>query len=562
MSTAQPATSTYVELDIARVTPSPTNPRKHFDQASLQELAASIRQYGVQSPLLVRPSSCDDYEIIAGERRWRASKIAGLEQIPAIVRAMDDLQVLEVQLLENVQREDLHPMEEADGYERLVRKHGYSAEQLADKVGRSTTYIYARMRLCALGKEARAAFLAGKFPLSIALLLARVPTHELQREAVKALTTVPSWRDLATNPYTVHEARALLQREFMMRMDNAPFDVSEPSLPGGACTLCLKRTCNQTELFADLSQHDMCTDPGCFREKIKAHGQAVKQRALAQGRTVIEGKAAKKLLKYSQQSNPDGYVGLATICYQDAKSRPYAKLVDDKTPIVYIENPHNGAMLECIAAADARALLKRRGIASHGNATTSRQSKAQEATRAREELTLQIREAVLQACHERLVQRGQIDEQDVRLIAATYLDRADLSALKRATKLWGCESGDALKMSVFGEDPVTPWPLEDLPQLLIEVTLAEDVVDYGKAEFLLAAAKRYGVDVGAIERRITAEAEQRRKLAESKQHQSRQKKGAAKKAAKTAAKKPTAKKAPAKKTAAEKTWNLPAKKPS
>src|SRR5690606_14398087 len=124
------------------------------------------------------------YEIIAGERRYRASKLAGRTTIPAIVREISDLEVLELQIIENLQREDLHPLEEAESYEALLEQHkadpDYSVDLIAAKLGKSRAYIYARLKLCALRPAARKAFYAGTLTASTALLLARIPAPELQ----------------------------------------------------------------------------------------------------------------------------------------------------------------------------------------------------------------------------------------------------------------------------------------------------------------------------------------------------------------------------------------------
>ena len=170
-------------LPIDRIIISPTNPRKHFNEAALGELAASIAQHGVLQPILVRKWTIDCkmpkgkcygdmhgmHEIVCGERRWRASQIAGRAEILAIVRELSDLQVLEIQVVENLQREDVHPIEEAEGYERLIKWHGYSADTLAEKVGKSRAYIYARLKLTALAPVAREAFFSGKLTASTAL---------------------------------------------------------------------------------------------------------------------------------------------------------------------------------------------------------------------------------------------------------------------------------------------------------------------------------------------------------------------------------------------------------
>jgi ParB family chromosome partitioning protein len=134
------------EIPLEKVQPNPSQPRMTWHQDTLQELAASIREHGVLQPILVRPAA-DGYEIIAGERRWRASKLAGRETIPAIVERFDDATALEIALIENLQREDLSPLDEAVIYKKMTGELGYSIRQLAAKLGKDKGYVENRLRL-------------------------------------------------------------------------------------------------------------------------------------------------------------------------------------------------------------------------------------------------------------------------------------------------------------------------------------------------------------------------------------------------------------------------------
>lgn len=139
-------------LPIERLKPSPLQPRRHFDEDELNGLAESIRAKGVMQPLLVRSASetAGMYEIIAGERRWRAAQLAGIHQLPVIIRDLTDLETLEVALLENIQREDLSPLEEAEGYQRLIDEFGHTQQMLADSLGKSRSHIANLLRLLGL----------------------------------------------------------------------------------------------------------------------------------------------------------------------------------------------------------------------------------------------------------------------------------------------------------------------------------------------------------------------------------------------------------------------------
>ena len=136
-------------VPVERIEPNPSQPRMHFDEAALAELGASIKEHGVLQPILVRPHPTDShrYQLVAGERRWRAARASGLREVPALVEQIDDDTSLEIALIENLQREDLSPLEEAIMYQRMVDDHGYSVRRLAQKIGKDKGYVENRLRL-------------------------------------------------------------------------------------------------------------------------------------------------------------------------------------------------------------------------------------------------------------------------------------------------------------------------------------------------------------------------------------------------------------------------------
>ncbi len=166
---------------IDRIEANPEQPRLAFDGASLNELAASIREHGVLQPILVRPLDALRYQLIAGERRWRASKIAGLTTIPALIEDIDDDTALEISIIENLQREDLSPLDEAAMYDRMVREHGYSIRKLADKLGKDKGYLENRLRLADAPPEVRELVSLRKDTLSHAYELMKVDDPKKRR---------------------------------------------------------------------------------------------------------------------------------------------------------------------------------------------------------------------------------------------------------------------------------------------------------------------------------------------------------------------------------------------
>lgn len=152
LSTIDPDSMQVMELDIAKIIPQENQPRKNFAQESLQELADSIREHGILQPVLVRPKG-ECYEIIAGERRWRAAEMADLQVIPALVKEMPDIEAAEISLVENLQREDLSAIEEARAYKNLLEQYHYTQEHIAERVGKSRAYIANTIRLLNLSPE-------------------------------------------------------------------------------------------------------------------------------------------------------------------------------------------------------------------------------------------------------------------------------------------------------------------------------------------------------------------------------------------------------------------------
>lgn len=168
-------------IPVERIEPNPEQPRLAFDESTLEELAASIREHGVLQPILVRPRADGGYQLIAGERRWRASKLAAQATIPALVEDIDDETALEISIIENLQREDISPLDEAAMYDRMIREHGYSIRKLAEKLGKDKGYLENRLRLAGAPPEVRELVSLRKDTLSHAYELMKVADPRKRR---------------------------------------------------------------------------------------------------------------------------------------------------------------------------------------------------------------------------------------------------------------------------------------------------------------------------------------------------------------------------------------------
>jgi len=371
---------------VASIVASTTNPRKVFKEGPLAELAESISASGVHQPILLRPLPAArvadtsratrtsvpawpfattnkgepiEYELVAGERRWRACQLAGVAEIPAMIRDLTDAQTLEVQVIENLQREDVTPLEEAEGYEVLMRTSDLNADQVGAKIGKSRSYVYARLKVLDLCSQAREALREGKIDFSRGLLLARIPDENLQLEALKFCTET-NWQGEAPSYRT---CAAHVQQNYMLKLGDARFKITDATLvpAAGSCRECSKRTGAHPELFADVSGADVCTDPSCFREKEEASAARQKADALEQGLSIIEGREAKALMPHSYSSRVEGYLRLDDKA-DSPTDKPLRKLIGKAMEAAgvrptMIANPHKAGELVAVLSPDQVAPL-------------------------------------------------------------------------------------------------------------------------------------------------------------------------------------------------------------
>ena len=174
-----------VKVKLTDIEPNRDQPRKHFDEDALRELSESILKHGVLQPLLVRPMLDGSYQLVAGERRWRASRMAGLTEVPVVIKELTDAQVAELALVENVQREDLNPLEEANGYKELSEKYGYTQEEISEIVGRSRSAVANALRLLALPEEVQEMVMKGELSAGHAKAILTASDEDYRIELAK-----------------------------------------------------------------------------------------------------------------------------------------------------------------------------------------------------------------------------------------------------------------------------------------------------------------------------------------------------------------------------------------
>jgi ParB family chromosome partitioning protein len=261
--------SPYQYIAIDQLFESPTNPRKTFDQTKLEELAASIKHHGLIQPIVVRPKD-NRFEVVAGARRFRASQLAEEFSVPAHIKELNDAEVLEWQLVENSQRVDVHPYEEAQGFQRLLDVPGYDVTAIAEKSGKRVSHIYARLSLLQLIAPVAEAFVQERITASHANLIARLP-QEHQQDAFENCWR-RDWQDKEAHLLPAKHLAAWIQANLYLNLAEAPFDREDSALKpeAGACIHCPRRSGYNTSLFPDV-QGDQCLDSGCYQSKVEAH---------------------------------------------------------------------------------------------------------------------------------------------------------------------------------------------------------------------------------------------------------------------------------------------------
>jgi ParB family chromosome partitioning protein len=248
--------SAFQFIAIDQIHESTTNPRQTFDHKKLEELAESIRQNGLIQPITVRPNA-SGFEIVAGARRFRASQLAELFSVPARIVELDDTAAMIWQLVENSQRLDVHPYEEAQGFQRLLDMPGYDVTALVEKSGKSASHIYARLSLLQLIPDVAQAFVEERITASHANLIARLP-QERQPEAYEQCWR-KDWQDKEPHLLPAKHLSSWIQANLYLSLAEAPFDREDETLnpTAGACVTCPRRSGFNASLFHDV-QGDQC----------------------------------------------------------------------------------------------------------------------------------------------------------------------------------------------------------------------------------------------------------------------------------------------------------------
>ena len=347
--------SPFAVVPIDSVRPSGTisqeGRRGRFDADALRELAESIRSAGVVQPLAVRRGKNGvGHEIVAGERRWLAAKAAGLAEVPVVVGEWSDEAAVLVQLIENLQREGLHELDEARGYGQLRDQHGWDVRRLCQEVGRSRSYVYQRLRLLSLDPKCQAALEEGEINATIARVIATVPVP-LQPQMLKSVRN-------AWNGVTTREAQRIVEQHYRRRLSHSGggFDPADRSLiarfvvdgqPFEGAQDCLDCPANTSVEPSLGGAPDMCTQPDCFDGKRRQVTEDLVRTAEQRGKTVVRGETGD--FEYGRP-NPRRYLNEYEVSDVRAKARKAKVKVEE----VLLVSEQDGKVHKVVRRKEAR----------------------------------------------------------------------------------------------------------------------------------------------------------------------------------------------------------------
>lgn len=362
------------------LTPNPANPRKTFDQDALEELAASIRSVGVLQPVVVRPLSDGTLQLVAGERRWRASMLAGLEALPCIVRPLTDQDALEIAVLENLQRKDVPAIEEAAGLQALIDSGAFTPNTLAEKIGKSRSHVYERLRLLTLSPIVTQAIDDGYIEASSALLVSKLPPP-MQARLVADMKESPFEFDIETegdsekptSPAPFRCLKAYIEHELAPNLKKAVWKLDDDSLlpSAGACSTCPKLSGNAPDLKAEFGNAHTCTDRQCYRAKMDAFREEALDKACAKAKNVVrlswEGHGKVFTSAYNDAPSWDsGYEIAADENYQHLGGKTWeamlAELPDVPLGVLVMAVNPTGKVLTLVHVSEALAALTNAGL--------------------------------------------------------------------------------------------------------------------------------------------------------------------------------------------------------
>jgi ParB family chromosome partitioning protein len=513
-------------LDIKKIFESPLNPRRTFNEKKMEELIESIRTKGILMPLLVRPAkskgegeiedfasnlgvklikthdSNQRYEIAAGHRRYRAAIKVQLREVPVIVREMSDADFLEVITIENLQREDIEPLDEAQGYQTLMMKTNYDVSTIAAKVGKSESYIYQRIKLLDLIPEAQEQLIKNKITAGHAILIARLQPDQ-QKELIKKESGLYEGWGPDRTVVSVRELADHIDRQIHLDLNSASFKKNDPDLvpEAGPCTTCHKRTGFVPALFPEIKKKDTCTDPSCFHKKVEAFTKQWIEKK-SQDSDVPPLRLSTNYDGRIKKVPEDPEKPIPSQLYHEITDKKKGSCSSAREGIV-VEGRHEGQVkIVCI---DPECKKHHKTASSYTSSSQNDPRRVrQKAEEEKRKLAFKIREAILDAILS--AWPGKFNREDLLVLAAEVYRPIWHENQKKILK----RKGLIPKKEQYSQNtqaPMATWlknqKEKELRRFLLECVLFQNLerhwTDKGKPDPIIETAKRYGLDPKKIE---------------------------------------------------------------
>ncbi|MBV8630460.1 MAG: ParB/RepB/Spo0J family partition protein [Silvibacterium sp.] len=520
MTTAVQAQSEYRNLPLAQLQESPRNPRRRFDERALEELTASIRAQGVLQPLLVRPLEKNKYEVVIGARRFRAAQRAERTEVPVRIRELTNAQCVEIQLVENIQREGVHPMEEASAFYALLHTDGlnYDINTLAAKAGKSPAFVAQRLKLVDLTPSIADAFLADQIAVGHALEIAKLPQEQQQKAFDAAFRAVWSNSKESRVLVPLRDFIAWIEQNILLSLDHVPFDKNDATLvpEAGSCTECPKRTGFNTLLFGE-GVHDACSDAGCYQNKLSKFVE----RQIAEKPKLVQ-------ISTNHVSRNDGpviprsrYVALHLA--KNGKSKPplspYQKPCKHMAEAIVVDGAERGHTVKVCAEPSCAVHFADRHTSNPAQVAREREQRRREIEKRKLEIT--VRHRILAEVLKKV--DAPLGRADLVLVANAMLNKMEPLRRDAVAKRHKMVDGNGNEVTFAQVQKGLQRLLRQLDEsglskLMVEIVLlgSAESGPSDEGDVLAVAAKRHGVDAVKMRTAVEAEFAAKRKRAEDK----------------------------------------------
>jgi ParB family transcriptional regulator, chromosome partitioning protein len=464
----------FTELALDLIEPSSSNPRRHRSKTQDAELMASILTHGILTPLLVRPlPERGKYQIAAGHRRYEAAKNLSLTTVPVQIRDMEDTEYTEILHVENLQREDVHPLDEAIGYKELVERGGYDVTTLAARIGKSETHVYQRLKLNDLIKEGQKLFIEGAIGFGHAVILARLDRKQQKEILANHLFSYQN------EPVSVRDLSDYVRRYLYLDLENVPWPLDDPELvqAAGACAACPKRTGSNPSLFTDM-QHNTCTDRSCFEKKMLAHIQ----RQLDSRPNVL------RFSDYPTNHKKDVTVLTGATCRRLWNKEDRCQFVEEA---IFIDGNERGKIVS---------VCRNKDCPKHGvHSRSARGDNSDAVNRKKHRIEKTFRQKLFAEISNKV---KSLPGDKVTRIVVRAMWRRVASDSKRALLKAAGHEVPRESIEQFGDRLIEKATPIELGKMMVCMSIAEELMvptyQPGRAEMMLRLAEVYGIDVKAV----------------------------------------------------------------